>query len=244
MTHTSYGRAGDWLVGTASRNPEALLVLAAGCVLLMRDGSFGRRLLGMEEEHYDTTEEEDRAHQRGNGRRRGRVHAASRRMAEAAESAGEYAGEAYGAAEGYARSGARRVTREASRLGRKAGRTASRAGSAAGTMLHEQPLAVAALGLAAGAAVAALLPRMEVEERTLRPARDALAEAAEDAVETVKDVASQAGTRLKDEAIDRGLQAMGLKSSGRTASQGGRGDEAGSEEADAGDASQSTGSGA
>jgi hypothetical protein len=244
MTHASYGRAGDWLVGTASRNPEALLVLAAGCVLLMRDGSFGRRILGMEEEHYEAVDEDEGADRRGNGRRRGAMRAARRRMADAAESAGEYAGEAYGVAESYARSGGRRVTREASRLGRKAGRTASRAGSAAGTMLHEQPLAVAALGLAAGAAVAALLPRMEVEERTLRPARDALAEAAEDAVETVKDVASQAGTRLKDEAIDRGLQAMGLKSSGRAASQGGRGDEPGSEEADAGDGSQGTGTSA
>jgi hypothetical protein len=244
MTHTSYGRAGDWLVGTASRNPEALLVLAAGCVLLMRDGSFGRRLLGMEEAHYGATENDDEERSRGNGRRRGTMSAARQHMAEAAESAGEYAGEAYGAAESYARSGARRVSRQASRLGRKAGRLASRTGSATGTMLHEQPLAVAALGLAAGAAVAALLPRMEVEERTLRPARDALAEAAEDAVETVKDVASEAGTRLKDEALDRGLQAMGLKSSGRPAPQGGRGGEAGGEQTATGDFSQDTGAGA
>ena len=33
-----YGRAGDWLIGTAKRHPEALLVLAAGCALLMRNG--------------------------------------------------------------------------------------------------------------------------------------------------------------------------------------------------------------
>ena len=33
-----YGRAGDWLIGTAKRHPEALLVLAAGCALLMRSG--------------------------------------------------------------------------------------------------------------------------------------------------------------------------------------------------------------
>jgi hypothetical protein len=31
-----YGRAGNWLIGTAKRHPEALLVLAAGCALLMR----------------------------------------------------------------------------------------------------------------------------------------------------------------------------------------------------------------
>src|ERR1700680_3832725 len=33
-----YGRAGNWLIGTAKRHPEALLVLAAGCALLMRSG--------------------------------------------------------------------------------------------------------------------------------------------------------------------------------------------------------------
>jgi hypothetical protein len=33
-----YRRAGNWLIGTAKRHPEALLVLAAGCALLMRGG--------------------------------------------------------------------------------------------------------------------------------------------------------------------------------------------------------------
>jgi hypothetical protein len=33
-----YGRAGNWLIGTAKRHPEALLVLAAGCALLVRNG--------------------------------------------------------------------------------------------------------------------------------------------------------------------------------------------------------------
>src|SRR5690349_14330388 len=35
----TYTQAGDWLVGTARRNPEALLLVAAGCCLLMRSGS-------------------------------------------------------------------------------------------------------------------------------------------------------------------------------------------------------------
>jgi hypothetical protein len=33
-----YTRAGDWLVSTARRKPEALLLMAAGCALLMRSG--------------------------------------------------------------------------------------------------------------------------------------------------------------------------------------------------------------
>ena len=28
----------DWLIGTARRNPEGLLLLAAGCALLLRSG--------------------------------------------------------------------------------------------------------------------------------------------------------------------------------------------------------------
>jgi hypothetical protein len=39
----TYSQAGEWLVGTARRNPEALLLLAAGCALLMRRGGPGRR---------------------------------------------------------------------------------------------------------------------------------------------------------------------------------------------------------
>ena len=30
---------GDWIMNTVRRNPEGLLVLAAGCALLMRGGS-------------------------------------------------------------------------------------------------------------------------------------------------------------------------------------------------------------
>ena len=30
--------AGDWLVSTVKKNPEGLLLLAAGCALLMRSG--------------------------------------------------------------------------------------------------------------------------------------------------------------------------------------------------------------
>ena len=40
-TNTSSSHAGDWIMGAARRNPEALLLVAAGAVLLMRgSGSF------------------------------------------------------------------------------------------------------------------------------------------------------------------------------------------------------------
>jgi hypothetical protein len=38
----TYSQAGDWLLGTVRRNPEALLLMAAGCCLMMRSGSSSR----------------------------------------------------------------------------------------------------------------------------------------------------------------------------------------------------------
>jgi hypothetical protein len=126
----------------------------------------------------------------------------------AAEAAGEYASgvtervyetaSSYAsAASQYADAGRRRLTRQAYRASRQAGH-----------MLHEQPLAVASLGLAAGAAIAALLPRMEMEERALRPAREALADAASRATDSAKEAASEAGRRLQQKATDIGTTAL------------------------------------
>src|SRR6185436_564140 len=76
------------------------------------------------------------------------------------------------------------------------GRMGGQARAAAETMLHEQPVAVAVLGLAAGAALAAVLPRTEVEDRALRPARDTL-------VGVAGTAAAAAKTKAKDFATDR-----------------------------------------
>jgi hypothetical protein len=62
--------------------------------------------------------------------------------------------------------------------------------------LREQPLALVVLGLAAGAAIATLLPATEVEERTLAPARDAIAGVAGKVGDNLIAAASDAGQRL------------------------------------------------
>src|SRR6266436_1050946 len=81
--------------------------------------------------------------------------------------------------------------------------TASIAGQAQSTLqtgfghlLREQPLALVVLGLAAGAAVATLLPATEMEERTLAPARDAIAGVTGKVGENLIEAASDAGQRL------------------------------------------------
>jgi hypothetical protein len=72
-------------------------------------------------------------------------------------------------------------------------------------------LAVVMAGLAAGAAVAAVFPRTEIEDRTLGPAGESLRQAAGKAAERVKDAAGKAGERLKSVAEERGLTTEGLK---------------------------------
>lgn len=186
----SVSRTGERLLEAARRNPEALVILAAGAAMLLRRGNLhsgGARF------------ERDSDYDRDNGRRdredRGSI-------AEAADAAGEFVTDAAGrvvdtagayvsTVSSYAEDGRRRVSREASRLGRRASRMASRAQASAERMLQGQPVAVAAFGLATGAVVAAVLPRSDVEQRTLKPARDALAEAASRAVETVKETAER-----------------------------------------------------
>jgi hypothetical protein len=78
-------------------------------------------------------------------------------------------------------------------------------------VLREQPLAVAVAGLAAGAAVAALFPSTEIEDRALGGAHEKLKDAAEKAGERVMEAAGKAGDRLKSAAEERGLTPEGLK---------------------------------
>jgi len=61
------------------------------------------------------------------------------------------------------------------------------AGRRAGETLEEAPLIALAAGLAAGAAIAALLPRTRTEDRLLRPVRDRARETARTAYAAAKD---------------------------------------------------------
>lgn len=63
----------------------------------------------------------------------------------------------------------------------------SNAGRKAGETLEEAPLIVLAAGLAAGAAIAALLPRSRAEDKLLKPVTDRAKETARTAVQAAKD---------------------------------------------------------
>jgi hypothetical protein len=207
-------RPGDWFVDTARRNPEALLVLAAGAALLMRGGSRSRsRVMAADyssfsrddredrpDAYYGGGEEESYQSSRGGGLRE-KIGGAAAKAGEFTSGIGTQVAEtsrSYAATVGqYAETGRRRVARQAYRARRHAGQT-----------LHEQPLLVASLGLAAGAAIAAMLPRVEIEERALRPARDALGDAANRAAASLREAATDAGRRLQEGAADLGAAAL------------------------------------
>ena len=78
-------------------------------------------------------------------------------------------------------------------------------------VVQEQPLTVALVGAAAGAAVAAAFPATDLENRTLGPTGERLRDAAGRAGEQLKDAATKAGQRLAAAADERGLNTEGLK---------------------------------
>lgn len=212
----SYGQASDWLIGTAKRNPEALLVLAAGCALLMRGSGTSHRTDPMRryDEYYGRTGEAGRSGRWKDGLANaadtatGYASDMKDRLSDAASSASETASSYASSVSDYAGELGRNVSEQTSRFTNQA-RSSIQAGL--GQVLREQPMALAVLGVAAGATFAALFPRTEIEDRALGPAREAIADAASAAKENLMDAASEAGQQLKQSAAERGLSPEGLK---------------------------------
>jgi hypothetical protein len=220
MSYDTYtdelSQAGGRLLGAARRNPEALLLLAAGCCLLMR--SRGSVFGGTSRTRYDDTGHEHRSDFRraspgpaSSGVRAG--------LSRAADSAAEYAsdvkdrvsdaaGSYTEAVTGFAQDAGRNVSEHTSRLTRQAQASLE---SGMNRVLREQPLAVVMAGLAAGAAVAAAFPSTEIEDRTFGAVGESVRQAAGNAAERVKHAAGKAGESLKSAAEERGLTTDGLK---------------------------------
>jgi hypothetical protein len=183
--------AGEWLISTAKRNPEALLVLAAGCALLMRGGSSSDRAAGQTASGVSgsnapwnvsrTTEKTSEV-----------AGDLKQRIADAGSSVAGQAGEI-----------AKTVSTQTSHL---AGQAQSMLSSGFGQLLREQPLALVAAGLAAGAAVAALLPPTDLEERTLGSTRDAISDMTGKVGENLIVAATEAGQRLTQGVTERATE--------------------------------------
>jgi hypothetical protein len=233
----TYSQAGDWLLGAVRRNPEALLLMAAGCCLMMRSGSSSSRRAGRlahERDEWNYPGGASSQVRRASASARQGLSRVTDAASDTADSAGAYASQvkdrltekasdyasqmkdrigdtasAYAdSAMDFADDARRAVTERSAKLKRQTQATLQ---SSMQRVLREQPLAVAVAGLAAGAAVAALFPSTEIEDRALGAAHEKLKEAAEKAGEKVRDAASEAGERLKSAAEERGLTSEGIK---------------------------------
>jgi ElaB/YqjD/DUF883 family membrane-anchored ribosome-binding protein len=204
-----YSQAADWVVTSARRRPEALLLMAAGAALMMR-GSGGATTSTRSGETYSRASSQ---HEAADATREG----ANR----AAEGVRRYAGDVkerlsdtasgYASAVGdYAQDARRRmsnvtgaVRENLSSATDQVTRTAQSAARGAADTMREQPLLIAALGLAAGAAVAALFPTTDVERRTLGPAGEALVGAAGAAGRDFVERAARTGEEMRRSAEDK-----------------------------------------
>jgi len=209
-SHTSGQSTSDWLVGAVKSNPEGLLLLAAGCALLLRSAGLSGR------SNYSSGRQVP-----GQGGTRGQstVSGMTENLSQAADSARDYASElgktvsdkasAYAStAADYADGARRTIVDQSERLVEQARTTMQ---STIGRVLQEQPLALAVAGLAAGAAVAAAFPATAVERQALGEAGERLSEAASNVGKNLSQAASKAGEKLMSVADERGLNAEGLK---------------------------------
>jgi hypothetical protein len=211
-----------WIMGTVTRNPEGLLLLAAGVALLMRSGrgpSVRRNSLPdrRNEGQYRAGREDSAS---GISERVGE---AARRAGEyvsgATERAGEYVSETTdkmsATARSYASSASEYVDEAARIAADRSRRTANQVRDTADYLVREQPWAVALTGLLAGAAVAAAFPSTRLERRTLGEVGQRLRSAAGSMGEQVMEAGMQAGERLSEVAEERGLTSEGLKQAAR-----------------------------
>jgi hypothetical protein len=199
---------GDWIMNTVRRSPEGLLVLAAGCALLMRGGS--AKATGVSA-NVDHTYAKTAGRASGGTSRSGiaeRVSDATNYVSDVKDRVADTASSYANSVSDYASDAAQNLSDQSVRLKQQAQSTLQ---SGMERMLRQQPLAVAILGVAAGAAVAAVLPTTGVENQALGGAREALADAANKVGENVMGAAGAAGERLKTVAAERGLTEDGLK---------------------------------
>lgn len=189
---------GEWILSAIKRNPEGLLLLAAGAALLLRTGSRpsgGARSMaaGYGGDHVSGAGAVQSAV-------RQTIDAASDAARQTADTAASYAS----AASDYADQARRSVSDQSDRIARQTQ-------SMARNVLQNQPLAIVAVGIAAGAGVAAMFPPTDWERDNLGPIGDEVSKAAGKIGDQLKEATSRAGDTLKTAADKRGLSTEGLK---------------------------------
>jgi ElaB/YqjD/DUF883 family membrane-anchored ribosome-binding protein len=195
----------DWILGAIKRNPEGLLLLAAGCALMMRRQSATPRRAQSNQGEGSTIGAGSRG---AIGENAGRDRSAREFVSEVADTVSETASSYASNAADYADTAVRAVSEQSRRVARQAQSGLERTTQ---YVLQDQPLAIAVMGLVAGAAVAAVFPSTEVERRALGPTGERLRDAAGKVTDRLKDAGTQAGEQLMSAADERGLTKEGLK---------------------------------
>ena len=147
--YSTRSMSGNWLTDSITRNPEGLLLLAAGCALLMRKAASSR---SMERAKVGESDWSNRNRHRGGeatghngGDRNGSDRNFGDTVAGAARSVGEYASDVSDkvaeTASGYASSVADYADQASERTRDMARQAGSTLQSSAQTILREQPLA-------------------------------------------------------------------------------------------------------
>jgi hypothetical protein len=219
----------DWLISTAKRNPEGLLLLAAGAALLARtsrpstawgdtrrtDDAY-RGYQGASESSQDSSPS-----WRGRAQMSDAMDAAQQTAADMGSRVSEAGSRMSDTASSYAASASRFANEATRSIAQRSGefydQGTATLQSTVQRIVREQPLMVALAGLAAGAAVAAAFPRTQIEERTLGPAGERFTDFAAQKAEQLKNAGMAAGEHLMSSAEQRGLSPEGLKEMARGA---------------------------
>jgi hypothetical protein len=207
------GDGGQWILNAMKRNPEGLLLLAAGAVLMMRTNVSQSTAAESMDAAYRRNNPDTGTHARG-GATEAMADTARRTMDAAtsyASSASDAARQTVDAAKSYASSASEYAGQARRVVGEQSERVVQQTRSVAQGILQNQPLAVAIVGLAAGAALAAAFPPTDIEKQTLGPMGDQMSKAAERVGDQLKQATVKAGEKLKSAAEDRGLHTDGLK---------------------------------
>jgi hypothetical protein len=191
---SSMSNSGDWLWRSIKRNPEGLLLVAAGAALLMRTAG-PSKAKSAPSDSSDSFLNND-------------ISAAATQtkdtVSEFSSSASEFASQTTERV----RKAASTTTDKATEAARQ---TRSSAQSYASRMLDEQPLVFAVAGLAASAVLAAAFPATQMEKDTLGPIGNQASHAAQRVGDQLKDATMAAGETLKNAARERGISQEGLK---------------------------------
>jgi ElaB/YqjD/DUF883 family membrane-anchored ribosome-binding protein len=210
-----YSQTADWVVNTARRKPEALLLVAAGVALMMRSGSGFTSSWSRTGDTYGRASWQDETMTSGARAGVDRATDEASRHASGMRDRVRDTASAYASTVGdYAQDARRRmgeytgaVRENLSSATDQVARSAQTAARSAANTLREQPLLIAALGIATGAAVAALFPATDIERRTLGPAGEALVGAAGAAGRDFMERAARTGEEVRRAAED-GLKDM------------------------------------